>query len=112
MVKMSLMKEHCSALMLFLLLLPALAVGAPWDDIEESEIRGYKLFTVFKPGDIPAIFEPEFIAVSEADDYYYPGEPLIVVTDREQARAYSTWHLEEHLVVNDYIDGRAITVTW
>ncbi len=75
-------------------------------------IKNHTMYKVLKPGDIPAIFEPEFLSVSEADDYYYPDEPLIAVIDSNIARGYSTWHLDHHEVVNDFINGRAIAVTW
>lgn len=79
---------------------------------KETEIKGQTMYTLLKPGEIPAIFEPEFISVSEADKFYYPEEPLIIVVDGGEARAYSTWHLDRHEIVNDYINGKAITVTW
>jgi len=79
---------------------------------QETEIQGHTMYTLLKPGDIPAIFEPEFITVSEADKFYFPEEPLLIVVDGNEARAYSTWHLDQHEVVNDYINGKAITVTW
>ena len=28
------------------------------------------------------------------------------------AKAYSTWHLEGHEIVNDELDGAAIAATW
>lgn len=78
----------------------------------KTMIKGHLMYTVLKPGDIPAIFEPEFIPVSEATKYYYPDEPLIAVAGKKTAKAYSTWHLDHHEVVNDVLDGQAITVTW
>ena len=50
--------------------------------------------------------------MAEADEYYIDEEPLLVVVDGGEARAYSTWHLDNHEIVNDYINGKAITVTW
>jgi len=79
---------------------------------KETEIKGHTMYTLLKPGDIPAIFEPEFISISEADKFYFPEEPLIIVVDGGEARAYSTWHLDHHEIVNDYINGKSITVTW
>ena len=75
-------------------------------------IGGHTMYTLLKPGDIPAIFEPEFIDFSRADSFYYADEPLIVVVEGAEARGYSIWHLDRHEIVNDYINGRAITVTW
>jgi len=79
---------------------------------DTTTVKGHILYTLLKPGDIPAIFTPEFIAVAQADSFYYPNEPLIAVVDGESAKAYSVWHLDEHEVVNDFINGKAITVTW
>lgn len=79
---------------------------------KKTEVRGHTMYTLLKPGDIPAIFEPEFTSVADAEESYYAEEPLIVVADGDQAKAYSTWHLDSHEIVNDYINGKAITVTW
>ncbi len=81
-------------------------------ELQMTEIHGHTMYTVLKPGDIPAIFEPEFISIENARDLYYPSEPLIAVIDGSTAKAYSTLHLDHHEVVNDYINGKAITVTW
>ena len=73
---------------------------------------GHTMYTLLKPGDIPAIFDPAFISIAEAESLYYDNEPLIVVADGNKAKAYSIWHLDQHEIVNDYINGKAITVTW
>lgn len=93
------------------LLLPALLL-AQRPEPEKTEIKGHTMYTLMPPGGIPAIFEPEFITTAEADSSYYPNEPLIAVIDGGEAKAYSTWHLDHHEIVNDYINGKAITVTW
>lgn len=79
---------------------------------EKTKVHGHTMYTLLNPGEIPAIFEPEFIPVTDADRYFYPNEPLMVVTDGDTVKAYSTWQLDRHEVVNDYINGKAITVTW
>ena len=79
---------------------------------KKTEIRGHTMYTLLKPGDIPAIFDPEFISVAEADSFYHDVEPLIAVVVGDDARGYSTWHLDNHEVVNDIIAGSAIAVTW
>ena len=79
---------------------------------EMTELHGHTLYTVLKPGDIPAIFDPQYITTEIADSFYYQEEPLLVVVSGNEIKAYSTWHLDEHEVVNDYIGGTAITVTW
>ena len=104
------MKVILSLLLLFLLVSQSILAQRP--EPKETDINGHTMYTLLKPGDIPAIFDPEFISISIADSFYYSDEPLIVVTDGGIAKGYSTWHLDHHEVVNDYINGKAITVTW
>lgn len=96
---------------LLALLTPAVLL-AQKKEAKETEVHGHIMYTLLEPGDIPAIFEPKYVSVSQADAYYYPDEPLIAVIDGDKAKAFSTWHLDHHEVVNDYINGKAITVTW
>ena len=96
---------------LVLLIVPTLIV-AQSRERKETEIKGHTMYTLMEPGGIPAIFDPVFISIAEADSLYYAKEPLIAVIGDKEAKAYSTWHLDHHEIVNDYIDGRAITVTW
>ena len=48
---------------------------------EVTMIKGEPMYTLLKPGDIPAIFEPEFISVSEAKNYYYDEQSVYRKTD-------------------------------
>jgi len=89
-----------------------LSASAQRPEPEKTDVRGHTMYTLMEPGDIPAISEPEFVAVSEADSVYYDNEPLIAVIYGDTAKGYSIWHLDRHEIVNDYISGRAITVTW
>ena len=79
---------------------------------KETELQGHTMYTLLKPGDIPAIFDPEFLTVAEAESLYHDQEPLLVVTSGDETKGYSTWFLDHHEIVNDYINGTAITVTW
>jgi len=88
------------------------AMGQQRDMPPGEEIRGHTMYHVLPPGGIPAISDPEYMKVAEADSFYYDEEPLIAVVDGDSAKAYSTWHLDHHEIVNDYINGRAIAVTW
>ena len=97
---------------MFFLALSASITQAQRKEPEKTEVQGHTMYTLLNPGEIPAIFEPEFIPVNNADRYFYPEEPLLVVREGGTVKAYSTWHLDRHEVVNDYIDGKAITVTW
>jgi hypothetical protein len=78
------------------------AQGPPDDDLH-----------VVVPRDaIPAINRPEFEPVSRADRYMNDRELVIgLISDNEQ-RAYSTWQLDRHEIVNDTFEGRPVAVTW
>ena len=52
----------------------------------KTVVLGDTLYTLLKPGDIPAIFEPEFITVTEAEKTYYDNERLIVVSDGDETK--------------------------
>ena len=101
--------------LLFTMLIGLLASGsihAQRPEPKKTEVHGHTMYTLLKPGDIPAIFEPVYISVDSAVAYYHDNEPLMVIADEDSAKAYSTWHLDRHEVVNTYINGKAITVTW
>lgn len=79
---------------------------------KETEIKGHTMYTLMPPGGIPAIFDPVYISVEEAEASYYPNEPLMVVTHNGETKGWSTWHLDQHEVVNDVIGGTPIAATW
>jgi hypothetical protein len=61
---------------------------------------------------IPAISKPEFEPAAQAERYMSDEELVIgLVSEREQ-RAYSTWLLDRHEIVNDMFEGRPLAVTW
>ena len=41
-----------------------------------------------------------------------PHEPVIGIMVDGDARAYSTWHLDAHEIVNDTISSTPLAVTW
>jgi hypothetical protein len=61
---------------------------------------------------IPAIDQPEFESVSVADRVMADDELVIGVVGEREQRAYSTWQLDRHEIVNDVFEGRPIAVTW
>ena len=67
---------------------------------------------VLAPDAIPAIDTPEFVSVSDANGYFYGDEIVIGVVGETEQRAYSTWQLDRHEIVNDVFEGRPIAVTW
>lgn len=90
----------------------ALAGSVQSQKPKETRVEGHTMYTLMEPGAIPAIFDPQFVSVNEAESLYYENEPLMVVTAGGETKGYSTWHLDRHEVVNDYIGGRPIAVTW
>ncbi len=61
---------------------------------------------------IPAIDEPKFISVVEADTWLRPQEPVILVEVNDQAKAYPIQILTWHEIVNDTVGGTPVAVTF
>jgi len=61
---------------------------------------------------IPAIDNPIFINVDEADQFLEDIEPVIFLKIGEEARAYPLQILTWHEIVNDVVGGNPITVTF
>lgn len=61
---------------------------------------------------IPAIDTPAFLDADAAARFMRDDEIVIGVTDGKQAKAYSTWLLDAHEIVNDVIGSTPIAVTW
>jgi hypothetical protein len=61
---------------------------------------------------IPAIDEPVFISVNEANNWLRPREPVILVEVGEQARAYPVQILIWHEIVNDTVADLPLAVTF
>jgi len=101
-------------------LLLAAVPGAPVADEEkaerhatiEYEVEGQPVIRLLPPDAIPAIDGPEMITAAEADAMMSDDEPVLGVFDGVSARAYSTWVLDGHEIVNDTLGGRPIAATW
>ncbi|MBI2150034.1 MAG: DUF3179 domain-containing protein [Acidobacteria bacterium] len=61
---------------------------------------------------IPAIDTPVFMEANIAAGFMRDDEIVIGVADGRQAKAYSTWMLDGHEIVNDAIGSTPIAVTW
>jgi Protein of unknown function (DUF3179) len=72
----------------------------------------YEMVTLLPRDGIPAIDNPQFLTVSEANEYYDPDELVIGVEINGDARAYSVPLLSNHEIVNDTVGGEIIAVTW
>ncbi|MBW3563629.1 MAG: DUF3179 domain-containing protein [Acidobacteria bacterium] len=76
-----------------------------------TEVENDPVHTLLAPDAIPAIDEPEFVRAADAT-FMDDDEPVIGVVLDGVARAYSTWHLDRHEIVNDTIASKPLAVTW
>ena len=61
---------------------------------------------------IPAIDDPKFVGVEEADAWLQPQEPVVLVQVGDDTRAYPIQILMWHEIVNDTLGGVPVTVTF
>jgi hypothetical protein len=61
---------------------------------------------------IPAIDRPRFVAVAEADEWLSPREPVVLVVEGAEAKAYPLQILMWHEFVNDVIGGGPVAVSF
>lgn len=61
---------------------------------------------------IPAIDNPKFVSVEEADQWLEPQEPVILFEVDDDARAYPLQILTWHEIVNDELGGVPVAVTF
>ncbi len=95
------------------------AVGAPFDtsewetDFSESSVELTEFASGGPPKDgIPAIDDPMFASIEDADGFLEPNEPVAVVEVGDETRAYPIQILIWHEIVNDEIAGEPVTVTY
>ena len=75
-------------------------------------IEGEKMYNILPRDRIPAINNPKFKSVSEAEKFMNDDELVLGLVVNGDARAYSTWHLDRHEIVNDYVGEAYVSVTW
>ena len=71
-----------------------------------------ELHLVLPKDAIRAIDRPAFEPAEKADRVMDSKELVIGLVGEREQRAYSTWQLDRHEIVNDVFEGRAIAVTW
>ena len=71
-----------------------------------------EIVTLLPQDGIPAIDNPKFLSVTEADAVYDPDELILGVSFNGEARAYSVPLLSNHEIVNDTVGGVKLAVTW
>ncbi len=79
---------------------------------DSDVIQGSPILTVLPQDAIPAIDNPRYMPVAEADRFMRPDEPILGITDGKVAKAYSTWQLNHHEIVNDALGDLPLAVTW
>lgn len=82
------------------------------ESIPKPTERTYEIVELLPPDGIPAINNPEFYSVEEADLEYDPNEMVLGISINGDTRAYSTLLLDSHEIVNDEVGDRKIAVTW
>ncbi|MCL4267750.1 MAG: DUF3179 domain-containing protein [Anaerolineae bacterium] len=61
---------------------------------------------------IPAIDNPQFISIAEADAWLEEPEPVIVFQEQGDVRIYPFQILTWHEIVNDTVGGRPVVITF
>ena len=96
----------------FVLVLMVLPVSAQPRGTVEATIEGDPLIRLLPKDGIPSIDNPEMIPASEAGALMRDDEPVIGIFDGKNARAYPTWYLDGHEIVNDRIGQLPVAATW
>ena len=91
---------------------PTMASAQSATRIPGDAYADLEIVTLLPRDAIPAVDNPQFLAVSEADTYYDPDELVLGVEFSGDARAYSVPFLSSHEIVNDTVGGVKIAVTW
>lgn len=78
----------------------------------EFEVDGDPVVRLLPPDAIPAIDHPDMISAAQADKIMKDDEPVLGLFDGKNARAYPTWFLDHHEIVNDRIGDVPIAATW
>jgi hypothetical protein len=75
-------------------------------------IQGSPVLTVLPVDAIPAIDNPAYVSVAEAERFMRPDEPVLGLADGAGAKVFSAWQLNHHEIVNDTMGNRPVAVTW
>ncbi len=88
-------------------------VEVDWEtNLEKHKVPLNEFTTLLQPDQIPPIYDPSYIEISEARDIYLGEEPVISVEINGDARAYPLSVLMFHEIVNDEIGNRPVSVTY
>ena len=97
---------------------PSETIFVPLDgtigEVVEGETDGqqFKLITLLGFDGIPAILDPDFVSVDEAQAWMDSDERVLGLSINGDNRAYSVRMLSRHEIVNDVVGGKPVAVTW
>ena len=92
---------------------PARAASEFKTDFSKHSVPYSEILSGGPPKDgIPAIKDPQFVSVSEADSWLKPKEPVILVQVGEDAKAYPIQILIWHEIANDKVGNEPLVVTF
>lgn len=106
-----LIRRFASCPLLASVALLTVAAGSPQTP-RARMVLGAPLYEVLAPDAIPAIDTPRFVPADKAREFMRNDEPVLGVTDGRVAKCYSTWLLERHEIVNDYLGDVPIAAEW
>ena len=82
-------------------------------DFSIHTIPYYEVLSGGPPKDgIPAIDNPQFVSITEAEEWMEDVEPVIMIERNGDARAYPIQILMWHEIVNDEVGGEPVVVTF
>lgn len=88
-------------------------IGQVWKtDTSIYSVMLSEFKALLKRDAIPPIDSPEFYIMEEALEEYFDHEPVLVVEINGKAKAYPLTILMYHEIVNDFLNGVPITVTY
>jgi hypothetical protein len=92
---------------------PARAESEFKTDFSKHSVPYSEILSGGPPKDgIPALKDPQFVSISEADAWLKPVEPVILVQVGEGAKAYPIQILIWHEIANDTVGGEPLVVTF
>lgn len=89
-----------------------ITVKTPDDSSNPANASTLEIITVLGKDGIPAILDPVFVTVEQAQRNMQDQERVLGVFLNGESRAYPLNLLSRHEIVNDTVGGKAITVTW
>jgi thiol-disulfide isomerase/thioredoxin len=81
-------------------------------DFSKHIVPYSEISTVLSKDRIPAIDDPRFIGIDEADEWLASEEPVLMLEIGGEARAYPIQILMWHEIVNDVVGGTPVAATY